>query len=142
MPITPMMPRMNSIGIPKVCHNGRMSLMREIREFPVPRGSVALWWLGQNGFLFKSPEGTLLSTDLYLTNSCAALAPEGMDLSRRIPVLIPPEEIDVDLYLCTHNHPDHTDPETIERLRHKDTAYFIGPHPSCEAFLGKAVQTG
>ena len=48
-----------------------MSLMREIRQFPVKKGTVALWWLGQNGYLFKSHEGTLLATDLYLTDSVA-----------------------------------------------------------------------
>ena len=55
-----------------------MSLMREIREFPVPRGTVALWFLGQNGFIFKSPEGTLLAIDLYLTNSCVNIAPPAL----------------------------------------------------------------
>ena len=65
--------------------------MREIREFPVERGAVALWFIGQNGFVFKTHEGTVVATDLYLTNSCAAIAPPGMDFSRRVPVLIPPE---------------------------------------------------
>jgi L-ascorbate 6-phosphate lactonase len=119
-----------------------MSLMREIREFPVPRGSVGLWWLGQNGYIFKSHEGTLLSTDLYLTDSCEAIAPPGMSFSRQVPVLIPPEEIDVDLFCCTHNHQDHTDPETIGRLRHKDTTHFVGPHPSCEVFERLGVESG
>jgi L-ascorbate metabolism protein UlaG (beta-lactamase superfamily) len=119
-----------------------MSLMREIRAFPVPRGSVALWWLGQNGFIFKSAEGTLLSTDLYLTDSCVSIAPAGTDFHRQVPVLIPPEEVDVDLFAVTHNHQDHTDPETIERLRHKDTAHFIGPHPSCGVFRDKGVEAG
>ena len=52
-----------------------MSLMREIREFTVPRGSVAFWFLGQNGFVFKSDGGTVVGTDLYLSNSCAATDP-------------------------------------------------------------------
>src|SRR5512146_120348 len=107
-----------------------MDLMQEIREFRVEKGTAAMWWLGQNGYIFKSHEGTLLSTDLYLTDSCIGVAPPGMDLHRQVPVLIPPEEIDVDLYACTHNHKDHTDPETISRLRRKDTAIFVGPHPS------------
>ena len=41
--------------------------MRDIREFTVPRGNVAFWWLGQNGFIFKTHEGTVVGTDLYLT---------------------------------------------------------------------------
>src|SRR5258706_390944 len=109
-----------------------MTLMSEIRAFPVPKKSVALWWLGQTGYIFKTHEGTLVSTDLYLTDSCATCFPDiGLDLKRLVPILIPPEEVDVDLFTCTHNHQDHTDPETVRALRNKDTTHFIGPHPSC-----------
>ncbi|MGH9664260.1 MAG: MBL fold metallo-hydrolase [Bryobacteraceae bacterium] len=118
-----------------------MSPMRAIHEFPVPKNAVALWWFGQNGFIFKSPEGTLASVDLYLTDSCANLVP-GLNMRRRVPVLIPPAEIDVDVFACTHNHQDHTDPETVRGLRNKDTAQFIGPHPSCEVFAAEGVETG
>ena len=41
-----------------------MSLMRQIREFRVEKDSVAMWWFGQNGYIFKSPEGTLVSVDI------------------------------------------------------------------------------
>lgn len=117
--------------------------MQEIRACPVARGTVGIWWLGQNGFIFKSAEGTLVSTDLYLTDACAGTGVDlGLNFCRQVPVLIPPEEVDVDLYTCTHNHPDHTDPETIERLRHKDTSQFIGPHPSCTVFAEKGVESG
>ncbi len=116
-----------------------MSLMRQIREFPVPPRSVALWWFGQNGYIFKTPEGTLAGVDLYLTDSCSGLHPE-LDLGRRVPVLIQPEDLDVDLFACTHNHQDHTDPETIRGLRNKDTMQFIGPHPSCEVYRRERVE--
>jgi L-ascorbate 6-phosphate lactonase len=116
--------------------------MREIRESAVPRDAVAFWFLGQNGFVFKTHEGTVVGTDLYLSNSCTNIAPPGMDLSRKVPVLISPEELDVDVFVCTHNHQDHTDPETIERLRHKDTMQFVGPHPSCEVFARLGVESG
>jgi len=122
---------------------GRMSLMQEIRAYPVPNRSVAVWWLGQNGYIFKSPEGTLLSTDLYLTNHCAeACRDAGVNLERAVPVLIPPEEIDVDVYTCTHNHLDHTDPETIARLRHRDTTHFAGPHPTCGVYREQGIESG
>src|SRR5271154_5263051 len=89
-----------------------MSLMRQIREFKVEKNSVAIWWFGQNGYIFKSPEGTLASVDLYLTDSCVTLRTD-VDLRRVVPVLIAPEDLDVDIFTCTHNHQDHTDPETI-----------------------------
>jgi L-ascorbate 6-phosphate lactonase len=120
-----------------------MALMREIREFSVPKKAVAIWWLGQNGYIFKTHEGTLTSVDLYLTDSCAALGPGyGIDLSRKVPVLLPPEEVDIDLFTCTHNHQDHTDPETIRGLRNKDAMAFIGPQPSCGVFRSEGIEEG
>ena len=120
-----------------------MSLMQDIRSFAVPKGEVGIWWLGQNGFLFKSPEGTLIGVDLYLTDSCAALGAKiGVNTSRTVPVMISPRELDVDLFACTHNHQDHTDPETVRNLRNKDTFRFLGPHPSCDTFAREGVETG
>jgi L-ascorbate 6-phosphate lactonase len=117
--------------------------MQQIREFSAPKRSVAVWWLGQNGFIFKTHEGTTISTDLYLTNSCAEIyANAGINLDRRVPVLISPEELQVDLFTCTHNHADHTDPYTIRQLRNKDTMRFIGPHPSCGVFASEGVESG
>jgi L-ascorbate 6-phosphate lactonase len=116
-------------------------VMQEIRNYAVPRGSVGIWWFGQNGFIFKSPAGTLVSVDLYLTNSCEGLV-EGLDLSRKVPVLLRPEEVDVDVYTCTHNHQDHTDPETLRGLKNKDTMCFVGPNPSCEVFRRQGVESG
>lgn len=116
-----------------------MTLMSRIREFPVAKNSVAMWWLGQNGYIFKSPEGTLVSVDLYLTDSAAKLDVP-IDLRRRVPVLIPPEEVQVDIFTCTHNHQDHTDPETIRGLRNKDTIHFVGPMPSCNLFEAEGVE--
>jgi L-ascorbate 6-phosphate lactonase len=118
-----------------------MFLMQTIRSFPVEKGAVAVWWFGQNGFIFKSAEGTLCSVDLYLTDSCASLY-DNFDLRRRVPILIEPEDLDVDVFACTHNHQDHTDPETIRHLRNKDTMRFVGPHPSCETFAREGVESG
>ncbi len=114
------------------------ALMEQIRQFRTPPGSVALWWLGQMGYIFKSPAGTTLGVDLYLSDSCAGAVP-GLDLNRRVPVLIEPEELEVDVFACTHNHGDHTDPETIRRLSHKGAMLFAGPPPSCEVFRSAGV---
>ncbi len=120
-----------------------MSLMSAIRAFPVPKKAVAIWWFGQNGFIFKTPEGTVASVDMYLTDSCAdLLAGSGFSLSRQIPVFIAPEELDVDVYTCTHNHQDHTDPLTIRGLRNKDTSHFVGPHPTCQVYAAEGIESG
>lgn len=110
-----------------------MSLMRAVRERVVPEGHVAMWFLGQNSFLFKGPAGLVAGVDLYLSDSCAGLRPE-LDLRRRVPVLVEPEDLDADVFLCTHNHRDHADPETLGRLSHRDGMIFVGPPPCCETF--------
>lgn len=111
-------------------------LMESMRRQKVEAGTAAIWWLGQNGFLIRSPRGALFSVDPYLTNYCQqkhgpAL---GVDLNRRVPVFIEPEELDVDFFLCTHSHDDHADPETIQRIDQSRIAGFAGPGLTCEKF--------
>lgn len=40
---------------------------------------------------------------------------------------------------CTHNHRDHTDPETIRGLGNKDAIAFVGPMASCRVFREEKV---
>jgi L-ascorbate 6-phosphate lactonase len=115
--------------------------MESVRQFKVDKGSVALWWLGQMGYLLKTAEGTLFSIDAYLTNSCQKLgASMGLNMDRRVPVLIEPKELAVDHFLCTHSHQDHADPETIERLRKQAIQSFVGPGLACETFVHCGVE--
>jgi L-ascorbate 6-phosphate lactonase len=77
-----------------------MSLMKEIRNYRVPADSIGIWWFGQNGFVFKTPEGTLACIDMYLTDSCATLIPD-MNFNPRVPILLKPDKVEVDVFACT-----------------------------------------
>ena len=102
--------------------------MGRVRAFPVPRDSVAIWTLGQNGFFLKSPEGTVVAIDPYLTDHCITLnALYGLNFDRILPVFVEPEDLFADLVLLTHSHLDHTDPETIRRFTRKNEAQFLAP---------------
>lgn len=91
----------------------------QLRQHSVPARSLTLWWLGQIGFLIKSPAGQLIAVDPYLTNSCKALGEQaGFNLDRMVPPpLMPGELLGVDLYAMTHSHGDHLDPETLAGYR-------------------------
>ena len=67
----------------------------------------------------KSPGGTLAVIDPYLSNVCKLDGDRyGMDADRRIPAPMTPDElVGVDLYVLTHSHLDHMDPETVPRYR-------------------------
>ena len=118
-----------------------LECMNCIRECKVEKGSVALWWLGQMGFLIKTPAGAMFSIDAYLTNSCEKIgASIGLDLSRKVPIFIEPETLRVDYFLCTHSHPDHADPETIERVHKDGISLFAGPGLACESYRRCSVE--
>ena len=90
-----------------------------IRAHPTSPAGITLWWLGQAGFLIKSPAGTVIALDPYLTDSCRALgAQAGFDFARRFPPpMLPADLVGVDLYAMTHSHQDHFDPETMAAYR-------------------------
>jgi L-ascorbate 6-phosphate lactonase len=113
--------------------------MRTIRSFAVKRGELAIWYMGQNGFMLKDASGLLLGIDLYMTDSCAAtFAHLPFRLDRQLPVFIEPEDLDVDVFLTTHSHQDHADPETIRRMPKAATS-FVGPYDSLRIYRENGV---
>ena len=105
--------------------------MEAIRNYSVPEGSIAIWWLGQAGFLIKSPDGVLVALDPYLSDSCGlATRDMGMNFFRCYPPLMSPAQLKgIDLYAVTHSHQDHLDPETIQGYREAggDGPYLAPP---------------
>ena len=93
--------------------------MEELRAYQVQPGALTVWWLGQAGFLLKSPQGTLVAIDPYLSNACKADgARMGVDADRRFPPPITPQQlVGLDLIALTHSHPDHMDTETLAAYR-------------------------
>ncbi len=88
---------------------------RDLQSFQVPPHAITLWWLGQAGFLVKTPAGKIAAIDPYLSNSCKALGEQfGFDMDRQVPPPLAPAELaGIDLYCLTHSHQDHLDPETV-----------------------------
>lgn len=113
----------------------------QLRNYTVPAGSITLWWLGQSGFIIKSPGGRLLTIDPYLTNSCKAIGDDyGFDMDRMVPPPLPPSElVGVDIYAMTHSHGDHLDPETLSGYR---AAGGQGPYVAPPETVEKLTQMG
>src|SRR5215831_15810439 len=115
--------------------------MEEIAKQTVAGGSTALWWLGQASFVIKSPQGTTVAIDPYLTNSCKeGAAEEGFDCDRKFPSPIRPEELIVDVIALTHSHQDHCDPDTI--IRHRRSGFrgpYVAPGETMEKLLSLGV---
>ena len=104
-------------------------------------GQIAIFYLGQESILIKSSEKYLL-IDGYLSNYvdkyCSS---ELVKWERKYPSPISPEELDfVDYVFCTHDHADHTDPETISGIaKVNKKAKFIAPAPYAEKLCDYGV---
>lgn len=87
-------------------------LYAQIDRLAVPSGQLALWSLGQAGFVIKGGS-TIAYIDPYLSDSIADAGGPG----RRFPVPLDPATIaHAAVVLTTHAHADHVDPATLVPL--------------------------
>jgi L-ascorbate metabolism protein UlaG (beta-lactamase superfamily) len=92
-------------------------LTSEIGATRPAAGTLAVWWLGQSGFLIRSRTGTLLIDPYlseHLTHKYAATERPHVRMTRS-----PVRGADlggVDLVAASHKHSDHLDPGTLPDL--------------------------
>lgn len=104
---------------------------------------LQLYYLGQVGFLLRYRDTTIL-IDGYLTDyvdrNCATA---DVPWCRRYPSPIAPTALDfVDYVLCTHDHEDHTDPDTIAGILSVNShAQFLGTHAVAQKLTALGVPT-
>lgn len=109
--------------------------MRNINKTQILENQAALWSLGQASCIIRSA-GVTVVIDPYLSDSVKAIAP---DCTRILPIPVQPSELKADLFIVTHDHLDHLDPETIAPYRYKDTTVFAAPHLACRKLAALGV---
>ena len=83
-----------------------------------------MWWLGQAGFVFKTPAGQIVYADPYLSDAVERL--HGFKRLSLAPIAA--EEVRADLLVMTHEHTDHLDPDSIPVIaRGNSQCRFAGP---------------
>lgn len=109
-------------------------LMQEILDTDLTDRQVAIFWLGQNSFIFKTCSGKLIALDLYLSR----VPSRGPHVHPTPPMK--PEDVMVDYVFCTHDHWDHTDPDTLPAVaKASPKAVFLGPKESYDHFLKMGI---
>src|SRR4051812_32898690 len=93
------------------------ALAARVRGLTVPPGHLAVWALGQQGYLLKGG-AHIVVIDPYLSN---AVEESGNDPSgataRRVPIVVDPAALDMVTVACvTHEHMDHCDVQTLVPL--------------------------
>ncbi len=100
----------------------------------VPDGSLALWWLGQAGFAFKTSAGKLVYLDPYLSDAVERL--HGFKRLSLPPITA--EEVRADLLVLTHEHTDHLDPDALPIVARNNPACRFAAPAGCAPGLDEA----
>ena len=88
---------------------------------------VILKYLGQAGFLITGQSGMKIVIDPYLTNYVERLA----GFKRMQPPVSTPDNLEPDIVLSTHSHPDHLDADAFPAFISRKDTFLIGA-PDCE----------
>ncbi len=112
--------------------------MNQIASHPISQQQAALWFLGQSGFVIRSC-GLTVVIDPYLSDSVSKVSAK---LTRLYPPPIDPAELKADLFIVTHDHLDHLDPETIGPYAYKESTLFIGPRLACKKLKTLGIPSG
>jgi len=98
-------------------------IIKRLKEEKVEKNQLRIVWLCQAGFLIKTSDNKIIAVDPYLSH----FGEEKMNFKRMSPIIIEPKDLDVDIYLITHNHFDHLDPVTVKEVGEKYNPKFYGP---------------
>ncbi|MBI2941756.1 MAG: MBL fold metallo-hydrolase [Chloroflexi bacterium] len=116
-----------------------MRVAKMIEETQVAPGSLAIFWLAQAGFAFKSPSSRVVYVDPYLTDSVEKL----YGFRRIMASVVSPEEVTADLYVTTHHHGDHLDPEAVPVVYQRNLrTIFAGPPACVDLFRSSGIPEG
>lgn len=81
---------------------------------------MTVHWLGQAGLLFQGSIQILV--DPYLSDSVEKIEPHN---KRRVPVDPAFLSLEPDVIILTHNHLDHTDPETLQHYLGREKSVLV-----------------
>jgi L-ascorbate 6-phosphate lactonase len=119
----------NDINHNKLAVKGFMNNVKAIR---VEKNTLAIFWLGQAGFLIKTPKGSLIAIDPYLSDYCEQL----VGFKRIMLPVLCPDEFNADYLFVSHEHPDHFDVDLIRQLKQRESLKIFGPD-ECEKIAMK-----
>lgn len=99
--------------------------MHPLAELHVPKDRVAVHWFGQASYALKTPDGVTALVDPYFPHQ----RPQEKFIHPEAPLR--EGELPVQVVFLTHDHSDHTHPETLARIyAASPQAIFVGPRES------------
>lgn len=106
------------------------ALAERIQKTKIQEGEVAIFWLAQAGFAYKTAAGRIIYLDPYLSD----VVETNFGFKRMMPAPITAGEVRADLVLCTHEHLDHMDTDALPIIARNTRAKFAGPSECIKEF--------
>ncbi|HPO16302.1 MAG TPA: MBL fold metallo-hydrolase [Candidatus Hydrogenedentes bacterium] len=103
------------------------SLASDIQRIRVPKGAVALWWLAQAGFVFKTVRSTVLYLDPYLSD----VVEKAFGFKRLALAPIDAEAVQADWLISSHEHLDHLDTDALPVIARNNPGCRFAGSESC-----------
>ena len=94
----------------------------QVASARIPENRAGVFFLGQAGFIFKTPAERLIALDPYLSDCCN----RHFGFKRLMPYILDPKELDFDVLLISHGHYDHFDPDSVPALMENGKTRLIG----------------
>ena len=111
------------------------SLSQTIATRIVPDNHLAIYWLCQAGFAFKTSKNHVVFVDPYLTDVVERLV--GFKRMMASPIAL--DEVAADLIICTHEHLDHMDTDALPALARNERIHFAGPIECMKEFQKQEI---
>lgn len=120
---------------------------KQMEETVVPRGQVALWWLGGPSFGMKTSSGDVFLIDNYAGPSiyteysycgvCRTSGARTLEWLRLGPMIVDPWEFKkLDAVFCSHHHQDHTDFYTVKATMATTDCRYIASKSAAKKLRG------
>ena len=116
---------------------------KDIIDCALHESQVGVWYLGQEGFLFKNGN-KYLAIDPYLSDYVDRHCCEFVQWKRQYAPPIQAQELSfLNVVLCTHTHYDHADPDTLTKFaQFNPHVQFVVPAPAVKTVAGYGIEEG
>jgi L-ascorbate 6-phosphate lactonase len=104
-----------------------MNFIDRIRAVKAGKTEIAIVWLGQAGFLIKTHEEKIILIDPYFSDYVNRVLQKeyGQGFRRMSAPVCDPDQMEADILLCSHEHQDHLDIDSLpDLLRNPDLVCY------------------
>lgn len=120
-----------------------MNFVARVQDSSPQEGTVEIFWLGQAGFLIKSPSGRITAIDPYFSEYVMRLFPDmGLGFKRLMPPPCDADSIVFDVLLMSHEHADHFDVDSISAMMKNGRTQVYTNAPVAQKMLEMGFDEG